>query len=52
MGVEHSIIIPMYNAENTIERCVDSVLKQTINNIEIILVDDGSSDATFAISKQ
>lgn len=39
-----SVIIPIYKVENYIERCVDSVCHQTLSNIEIILVDDGSPD--------
>ena len=44
-----SIIVPMYNSEKTIEKCIDSILKQTYYNIEIILVDDGSTDNTLNI---
>lgn len=39
-----SVIIPVYNSENFIERCIDSVLKQTYKNIEVILINDGSED--------
>ena len=39
-----SIIVPVYNVENYLCACVESILKQTIQNIEIILVDDGSTD--------
>lgn len=39
-----SVIVPVYKAENTIHRCVDSLLNQTLRDIEIILVDDGSPD--------
>ena len=39
-----SIIIPIYKVEEYLDRCVSSVVKQTYQNIEIILVDDGSPD--------
>lgn len=39
-----SIIIPVYNVEQYLEKCIDSVLNQTISNLEIILVNDGSKD--------
>ena len=41
---ELSVIIPVYNTSAYIDRCLDSVTKQSYNNIEIILVDDGSTD--------
>ncbi len=47
-----SIIVPAYNAEATIERCILSVLHQTYTNIELILIDDGSTDETFSICKK
>lgn len=39
-----SIIVPVYNAETNLERCVQSLLMQTYSNVEILLVDDGSKD--------
>jgi glycosyltransferase involved in cell wall biosynthesis len=46
-----SIIIPAYNCEETIVRCVDSILRLTWGNKEIIIIDDGSTDATPDILK-
>ncbi len=46
-----SILIPIYNAENYLRETVNSALKQTWQNIEIILVDDGSTDHSLAIAK-
>ncbi len=39
-----SVVVPIYNVENYLKRCVDSILEQSYNKIEIILVDDGSTD--------
>lgn len=39
-----SVIVPIYNVEKYLARCVDSIVNQTYKNLEIILVDDGSSD--------
>ena len=44
-----SVIVPVYNAENYLDRCINSILNQTYENIEIILVDDGSTDESSAI---
>jgi glycosyltransferase involved in cell wall biosynthesis len=44
-----SIIVPIYNSEKTLERCVESILCQTYPYLEIILVDDGSEDGSIAI---
>ena len=41
-----SVIVPVYNVEKYLEKCVQSVLAQTFKEIEILLIDDGSKDAS------
>lgn len=50
--MKFSIVIPSYNAERWIKKCLNSVLNQTYKNYEIILVDDLSSDNTIEIAKK
>lgn len=51
MGPLITIIIPMFNAEEYISKCLDSLIQQTYDNIEIIVVDDGSTDNSLRICK-
>lgn len=44
-----SIIVPIYNSENYLRKCVDSILKQTYSSLEILLIDDGSTDSSLQI---
>ena len=44
-----SIIVPVYNVENYARKCIESLISQTYKDIEIILVDDGSTDSSGAI---
>ena len=39
-----SVIVPVFNVENYLEKCVKSIIEQTYKNLEVILVDDGSTD--------
>lgn len=47
-----SIVVPVYNVEDCLSYCVDSLRQQTYKNIEIILVDDGSTDSSGEICDQ
>ena len=44
-----SVIVPVYNVEDYLRECIDSIIKQTYSHLEIILVDDGSTDGSGAI---
>lgn len=47
-----SVIVPIYNTERFVPACIDSILNQTYGNLEIILVDDGSTDRSRAIADE
>ena len=45
-----SIVVPVYNVEKYLERCIQSILEQSYTNLQIILVDDGSTDESGHIA--
>ncbi len=47
-----SIIVPVYNAENYLRRCIDSILEQTYTNFELLLINDGSTDGSAKILEE
>lgn len=49
--IEISIIVPVYNKEKYLKRCIDSLINQSFTEIEIILIDDGSTDISLGICK-
>lgn len=51
MGVKVSVIVPVYNAKTYLDRCMQHLLSQTLSDIEIILVDDGSTDDSLSICR-
>ena len=50
--MELSIVIPIYNVERTLQRCIDSVLGQSFQDFEMILVDDGSKDNSSVMADE
>lgn len=47
-----SVIIPAYNSEKYIDRCIESLVNQTINDYELLIINDGSTDSTLGICKK
>ena len=50
--IKVSVIVPMYNGEEHLRECLDSIVGQSLKEIEIICVDDGSTDSSFSILKE
>ena len=52
MTPQVSVIIPVYNAEAYLHDCLRSILMQTMPDIEVLIIDDGSTDGSFALMQQ
>ena len=47
-----SVIVPVYNSENTVRNCIESILNQKFSSFELLLIDDGSTDNSLSICKE
>lgn len=52
MKIKVSVIIPVYNTEDYLKECIESLVNQTLREIEILIVNDGSTDSSFEIMKE
>ena len=52
IGYKVSVIIPVYNTEKYLRDCIESVLVQSLKEIEVICIDDGSTDNSYAVLKE
>lgn len=50
--IKVSVIVPVYNVENYLSKCLDSLVSQTLNGMELLLIDDGSTDSSSVIIEQ
>ena len=49
MAIKVSVVVPIYNAEKYLYQCLETLLGQTLQEIEVILIDDGSTDNSYQI---
>lgn len=49
MSPEITVVVPVYNVEKTLDRCIKSILNQSFTDYEVVLVDDGSTDSSGTI---
>ena len=47
-----SVIVPVYNTEKYLRKCIDSLVNQTLNDVEIVMINDGSKDSSESIIKE
>ena len=52
MSVQISVIVPVYNAQDYLCRCIDSIINQIYTDLEVVLVDDGSKDNSAQICEE
>ena len=52
MCIAITVIVPIYNGEAFLDRCIESIVNQTLKNIEILLVDDSSKDGSIKICER
>lgn len=52
MKINISVVVPVYNVEGYVEKCINSILEQTYNNFELLLIDDGSTDDSGKICEK